>query len=196
MQNLANIVAGIGIPGLLMAMAIEGASIPFPGILVILTLGYVLNITPAQIPVIAAEMSFVYCAASYIPYMIGFKLEGMIRKRYEKEIGTAQKWFNKYGECSVALLRPFAAGNYISYIAGMSKVRLMKYTLLTFIGIYPWCLFTLMIGHMSNGNAGYGVQFMQSNLVYVYIVAVLLAIFCIVRGIYQKQILPVKRKMK
>lgn len=196
MQNLVNIIAGIGIPGLLMAMAIEGASIPFPGILVILTLGYILNITPMQIPVIAAEMSLIYCAASYIPYMIGFKLEGMIRKRYDKQIGAAQKWFNKYGECSIALLRPFAAGNYISYIAGMSKVRLWKYALLTFIGIYPWSLLTLMIGHMSNGNAGYGIQFMQSNLVYVYIVVVLLAVFCMGRGIYQRQVLSGKREIK
>lgn len=194
MQNLINIITGIGIPGLLVTMAIEGASIPFPGIIIILTLGYVLNITPEQLPVIAAEMSLMYCAASYIPYMIGSTLEGMIRKRYEKGIGIAQRWFNRYGEYSIAFLRPFAAGNYISYIAGMSKVNLWKYGLLTFIGIYPWSLITLMIGHMSNGNAEYGMQFIQSNLIYVYIIAFLLVVLYLGRNIYVRQVLSGKKE--
>jgi Uncharacterized membrane-associated protein len=187
MQLLVNIAGSIGIFGLILVMAVEGASVPFPGIVVILALGYILRIGPDRIPLIAAEMGIAYSAASYIPYLVGMKLETVIRRKYEKEINKAQGWFYKYGEYTIALLRPFALGNYISYIAGISRVKPWKYVMLTFAGIYPWCFAVLTIAHMTSGNVNTGIQMVQSNAIYAYIIVILITVIFVGKVIYQRQ---------
>jgi len=59
----------LGLAGLYTAMLLEGSSLPFPGIVVVFTYGYLF---PSQSTLwIAAVMSTVYSLASLIPYFIG-----------------------------------------------------------------------------------------------------------------------------
>jgi membrane protein DedA with SNARE-associated domain len=179
MQIFIDILSKIGVLGLVLTMAVEGLSVPIPGILVVLTLGYILNLSITNILLISFFMSLAYCIASLLPYRIGYKLESVIRKKYEKQIIAAQKYFNKYGEGSIALLRPFAAGNFISYFAGMSKVKRWRYTLLTFLGIYPWCAVMLFIGKFSRGNIDYALKMAKSYSIYFYIAAIVIILIIV-----------------
>ena len=58
---------------LLGAMAIEGSSIPFPGILVTLAFGSTMRPTFLESMIVALFMAIVYASASFIPYAIGRK---------------------------------------------------------------------------------------------------------------------------
>lgn len=179
MQLIYNFLNGIGAAGLILTMLLEGLSVPFPGIIVIFTLGYILNLSLIQIVLIAAAMSLTYSIASCVPYSIGFKLENIIRKKYEKQINAVQRYFSKYGNFSIALLRPFAVGNYVSYIAGMSRVKLWKYILFTFIGIYPWSFAMLFVGKFTKGNIATALESTQSYMGYVYIPIAIVLLFYI-----------------
>lgn len=171
MHIFIEILSKFGISGLLFTMAIEGLSVPFPGIIVVLTLGYILNLGLIQTLIVSFFMSSLYSITSFLPYNIGYKLEDLIRNKYSKQIEAAQRYFNKYGESSIAILRPFAIGNYISYLAGISKVNKWKYALLTFAGIYPWCVLMLFIGKISRGNIEYAIGLAKSYSIYFYILA-------------------------
>jgi len=138
--------SGIGLFGLFLTMFIEGASIPFPGIVVVLAYGYIMPSNILETIFIALGMSVFYSLASIIPYSIAYKLESVLPKRLRAGLEKAKKWFGKYGVWSIALTRPFGVGNYISYVAGMTKVKPVRFVLLTFIGIFPWALGMLIIG--------------------------------------------------
>ena len=125
---------------------------------------------------VAMGMSIMYCIASLIPYFIGSKLKGLLLKKPNKGLDKAKNVFNRYGSWSVALLRPFGIGNYISYAAGMSNMELVRYLLFTFLGIYPWCFVILSLGKYFKGDYEGFVSFYYKNSVFFYGIAVLILI--------------------
>lgn len=163
----------VGIIGTFIVMFLEGSSLPFPGIVVVLAYGYILPIHYWNTLWIAAGMSVFYSVASLIPYFIGSKLNGMIGHRSPKGLEKAKSLFIQYGSWSVALSRPFGIGNYISYVAGMSQMRLVSYLLLTFIGIYPWSYIMLLLGNYFNGSYEAFQKFYVENISFILFIVVL-----------------------
>lgn len=143
----------LGLPGLFTVMFLEGSSLPFPGVIVVLSYGYIISSSGyLEMAIIAIAMSAFYCLASMVPYFLGMKMSGFFSNKLKKGIDKGSAFFQRYGVWSIALSRPFGVGNYISYVAGMSKINIGKYLLLTFIGIYPWSFVMLFLGDYFNGN--------------------------------------------
>ena len=137
-----------GVFGLFAATALEASSLPFPGALFILIYGYIMDVGPWQLVLLAAANSVVYTIFTMIPYGIGNRLEKFSNNRInQKKLKKAQQWFKKYGEWSIALSRPLNIGNYISYLSGFSRVKLWRFILLTYLGIFPWSTLLLFIGN-------------------------------------------------
>ncbi|WP_422123271.1 DedA family protein [Planococcus sp. X10-3] len=151
-QQILRILEDLGLFGLFSAIFLEGASVPFPGIIAVLAYGGLLDLSIAGMAGIAAIMAVIYSFASLIPYYIGNKLEHLLWNRIRKGLDKAGRLFKRYGVWSIALSRPFGIGNYISYLAGISEVRLSQYLVLTFTGIFPWCFAVLYLGDYLNGN--------------------------------------------
>lgn len=137
----------IGLIGLFLAMFLEGSSLPFPGVIVVLSYGYAMDLSIIEAVFISIVMSIIYSIASFIPFLLASRCEGIIRKKFGRKLDKAQAWFIRYGMWSISLSRPFSVGNYISYVAGMSKVPKLKYFFYTFIGILPWSFIMLVIGN-------------------------------------------------
>lgn len=178
--------------GLFAVMFLEGSSLPFPGVALVLTYGYLLPFSYVGTAFTAAGMSVIYCLASLIPYFLGRKLKGLFPKRMQKGLDKARKFFLRYGIWSVALSRPFGLGNYISYVAGMSKIRLVPYLFLTLAGIYPWAYVMLVLGNYFNGSYKALQSFYNQYSIYLYAAAgAALALMTVYFYIRHK-----KRKMK
>jgi len=168
LSQIANIVQGLGSTSLFISMFLEGCSLPFPGIIIVLTFGYLLHPGIEEIFLLSVGMSLVYSAASFIPYGIGRKLERNTKGKLSGKIVKTLKWFNRYGELSVCVTRPFAVGNYISYAAGMSRVKPWRYGLLTFAGIFPWAFLMLIVGKMYHGGVEqYGKYFLTPLVLFM-----------------------------
>lgn len=174
--HILNMIESLGSMGLFLCMFLEGCSLPFPGIIVILTLGYLLHPGVKEIFWLSFGMAAVYSIASYIPYAIGRKLEISTRGKLSKKLIKAQYWFRRYGEFSVCITRPFALGNYISYAAGMSRVKPWRYGLLTFLGIFPWAFGVLLLGKLYHGSLQKYSQYMVTPLI-LFILIALAALF-------------------
>lgn len=142
----------LGLVGLFVAIFLEGASVPFPGIIIVLAYGGLLDLSLGSMAGVAAIMAVIYSLASLVPYFIGNKLEHLLWNKIRKGLKRAGRTFHRYGIWSIALSRPFGIGNYISYLAGISEVALAKYLALTFAGIFPWCFAILYFGDYLNGN--------------------------------------------
>lgn len=161
-QYLLDVLAGWGAVGLLIVMAVEGSSLPFPGFLLVLAYGYVLHPSTLELMAIAVAMSVIYSLFSYVPYGIGLKVDALIPKRFRRKLLKAKHIFRRYGQWSIALSRPFGIGNYISYVAGMCKVKPVQYGILTFVGVLPWAAAMLFLGKVFKGNGQAFIVYFQN----------------------------------
>jgi membrane protein DedA with SNARE-associated domain len=176
-QQFLDWLNAIGLPGLYLAMFLEGSSIPMPGLIIVLTFGYLLSPGFPGIAAIAIGMSLCYSSASLIPFYLAAKLEAKFPEKLKRKIAKSQMYFNRYGTWSIAISRPFGIGNYISYIAGLSKVNPFKFFILTFFGIYPWSVIMLWLGDFFNGNVEAFSSFFISQRIYLYWVIGIIGVF-------------------
>ena len=171
-----NIIFSSAILPLLGAMVVEGASIPFPGIVVILTFSSTVRPSLKESIVIAFFMATIYTLATFIPYFIGRKFGSKIldifdgSKKVKKSIEKGKAIVEKYGVITMAISRFFGWGNKISYIAGISKIKYLPYSLLTFSGIYTWAIIMLNLGKVFKGDTNFILELIEKYTVYLYIV--------------------------
>lgn len=145
-----------GIWGVLLSMIIEGTAFPFIGTFFIVTVGFVLELPWLDIFWISLLGSFLYAAGSYIPYYLGYKLENLVQRKLspskKANLEKATAAFNKYGIWSVAIASPLHLGNVIPFLAGMARMNLLHYTLLTMLGIAPTTFLLLSLGRFYTGD--------------------------------------------
>ncbi|KSU85665.1 DedA family protein [Fictibacillus sp. S7] len=177
----------LGAAGLFIGTALEASSVPFPGALVILIYGFLLKPSPMETVLLALAVSAVYTLFSYVPYMIGYKLESKMREKFdEKKVEKTKRVFKKYGEWSIALSRPFGIGNYVSYAAGMSKVNRWKFGILTFIGVFPLAIAMLFLGRL--GEIKTVNSILEASQTYILIGAgTLLLCYLLYKFLYKKR---------
>lgn len=170
-------------------MGIEGSSIPFPGLIFILTFGNAMKPTFKETIIIAIFMAGAYTLTSYAPYIIGRKLGVRVLSIFDKRlkikaaIDKSNHLVNKYGIIVIAISRWFGWGNKISYIAGISKINPITYGLLTFSGIFPWSLLMVNLGNVFKGNVGQAFDIIKRYAIYLYSVMAVFAIIYIVISI-------------
>ncbi|SDR06020.1 DedA family protein [Virgibacillus salinus] len=172
LQYITDMINELGLWGLFISLAVEASSVPFPGGLVTLTFGYILNLTFLEVLLYGFFGGAVYSLFSLIPYGVGYKLEDKLKQKMnKKKVEKAQRWFKKFGVWTIAFARPLGIGNYISYIAGISKVGVWKFQSLTLLGILPWTIGMLWLG--SVGNLKSVKKFMEDFQLYILLLLII-----------------------
>lgn len=167
---------------LLATMFLEGSSIPFPGIVMVLGFGSLERPSFNQSMIVAFFMATSYTLASFIPYAIGRKLGVKVlsifdkRKKIKASIDKSKEIVDKYGVFTIAISRFFGWGNKISYIAGISKIRYLPYGMLTFSGIYAWSLLMVNLGKLFKGNTNAAIEIIKKYTLYMYIIVGLVVV--------------------
>lgn len=159
------------------ALFIEGTSIPFPGILIVLAFASTSRPNFKEIMAIGAIMALAYTVSSFIPYAIGRKFGSKVlsifdkRKKVKESIEKGKIIVEKYGVVTMAISRFFGWGNKISYIAGISKIDYIPYSILTFLGIYTWSIIMLNLGKIFKGDTKFILNMIEKYTIYLYIIA-------------------------
>jgi membrane protein DedA with SNARE-associated domain len=142
--------------GVLISLFIEGSALPFIGSFIMVTVGFILDLTWFEIIGISIVGSFLYCVGSWIPYFIGAKFGKSVENRLSfvkrEKLKKAKEAFNKNGVWSVAISSPLHLGNFVPFLAGMSHMNLRTYTIFTMIGIAPSTFLFLSIGRFYPGD--------------------------------------------
>jgi membrane protein DedA with SNARE-associated domain len=149
LQSLFNTV---GWAGVVAAMAIESACIPLPSEVTMPLAGWML-IQAKGFAMGSVLWAGLYGAlgctiGSVITYWIGAKGGRPILERYGKyvlisshDIEVADRWFNKYGEATAFFSRLLPiVRTFISLPAGVARMNFGRFTALTFIGSFIWCV--------------------------------------------------------
>jgi membrane protein DedA with SNARE-associated domain len=169
-NETSHFVRDAGLPGIFVLMAISSACIPLPSEIVMLFAGFAVadpgqsgahhHLTLLGIIVVGLLGTLV---GSWIGYAIGRggRLELLERHGAEhkwmpthpSQIARADRWFQRYGQPTVLFGRmiPLVRA-FVSLPAGVSKMPLGRFTVLTLIGAIPWTLGLALAGHALGGD--------------------------------------------
>lgn len=174
-------------------IAIENIFPPIPSE-VILTFGGFLTtytyMTPVQVILWSTVGSLV---GAIVLYFLGWKLPperlGKMLRFTPEEVSAAQDWFLRRGQVSVLLCRcvPIMR-SLISVPAGMTKMNMVKFLILTTIGSTVWNTLLILLGAGAGSSWTVIVDYLG---VYSWIVAVGMSV-----GIAVLMMVVVKKKFK
>ena len=142
----------VGWFGVVLAMAIESACIPLPSEVTMPLAGWFL-IEARGYPVWHVIWAGLYgglgCTiGSVATYWIGALGGRPLLEKYGKyvlvsrhDIEVADRWFNRWGEATAFFSRLLpVVRTFISLPAGVARMNFGKFTLLSFIGSFIWCI--------------------------------------------------------
>ncbi|HEX9363623.1 MAG TPA: DedA family protein [Candidatus Dormibacteraeota bacterium] len=159
---LSNIVATYGLVAVFVLMVAESCGIPFPSEVVMPTGGLLAatgHIQEGLVAVIVAG-ALANLVGSLIAYGVAARfgeplLLGPGRyvgiRRHHLEL--ADGWFRRWGLLAVFIGRVLPViRTYISFPAGLARIDVPKFSVLTFIGALPWCAALALVGYVLGRN--------------------------------------------
>lgn len=160
-NEIAHFVREAGLPGIFVLMAVSAACIPIPSEAVMLFAGFAVaepiqsgsshHMTMLGIVTAGVLGSMV---GSWIAYAVGRggRLELIERHGAKIHVGPAQiaradRWFARYGDSAVLFGRmvPFVRA-FVSLPAGVARMPLLRFSVLSLIGSIPWVLALALAG--------------------------------------------------
>jgi membrane protein DedA with SNARE-associated domain len=166
-NDCAHLVRDGGLPAIFLLMALSSACIPLPSEVVMLFAGFAVadagqshahhHMTMLGIIVIGVLGALV---GSWIAYAVGragrfelFEQHGSKVHVGPEQVARAERFFNRYGEATVLFGRlvPFIRA-FVSLPAGMARMPVVRFTLLTVIGNIPWVVALAFAGHAVGHN--------------------------------------------
>jgi membrane protein DedA with SNARE-associated domain len=137
-----------GIVLVFLLMAAESCGVPFPSELIMPFAGFLA--AQGHISLVGAILAGTVgnLAGSLVAYGIAARFgrpvllgPGRVLGISESHLDMADRWFARHGLMAVLVGRVLpVVRTYISFPAGLARVELLRFSLLTFIGALPWCI--------------------------------------------------------
>ncbi|MGQ0696583.1 MAG: DedA family protein [Nitrospiraceae bacterium] len=147
-------ISRFGYSGILLTMAIESACIPLPSEIIMPFSGYL--VTTGQFTMLGVTLAGAVgnVVGSIVAYVAGIWGGRPFVERYgpyflvsHRDLDTADRWFQKYGEAAVFFSRMLpVVRTFISLPAGIAQMNFPRFVIFTFVGALPWCYLLAYIG--------------------------------------------------
>ncbi len=159
---LSNFVASYGLLAVFVLMIFESCGFPFPSEVVMPTGGLLAATGHIQGGIVAVILAG--AVANLVGSLIAYGLAARFGEplllgpgRYvgirRHHLEMADGWFRKWGLPAVLIGRVLPViRTYISFPAGLAKIDLTKFSLLTFVGALPWCAALALVGYVLGRN--------------------------------------------
>lgn len=155
-----DVVEKMGLLGVFVLMTLESACIPIPSEATMLFAGF--NVANGEYSLLAATLvgASANLVGSWIAYAIGYYgrielLEKHGKKLHvsPKHLEQADRWFARYGDATVFFTRMLPiVRTFISLPAGVARMPLLRFSVLTFLGCLPWVFLLTFIGKEAGDN--------------------------------------------
>lgn len=146
--------------GVFLAMAFESACIPLPSEVTLPLAGYMAYMGKGTVLSMAVTGTLGCLFGSLLAYVVGYFGGRPLVIKYgkyvflsEKELERTDRFFEKHGEITIFFSRLLpVVRTFISLPAGISRMNVFKFSLLTVLGSFPWCLLFVYLGHKMGEN--------------------------------------------
>ena len=185
----------VGWFGVVLAMAIESACIPLPSEVTMPLAGWFL-IEARGLPVWNVIWAGVYggigcTVGSVITYWIGALGGRPLLEKYGRyvlisrhDIEVADRWFSRWGEATAFFSRLLpVVRTFISLPAGVARMNFGKFTLLSFVGSFIWCIVLGWLGYVFGNQWELIRRYMRPFDIPIIIVGIVLVALYIYRHV-------------
>jgi len=157
---LSSLVSQYGVLAVLLLMAAESCGIPFPSEIIMPSAGLLaaigqLNLAEAilagAVGNLAGSLVAYFLAARFGPPLLLGPGRWIGIRAHHLEI--ADGWFQRWGLWAVFFGRVLpVVRTYISFPAGLARINLVWFSVLTFVGALPWCAALALVGYTLGKN--------------------------------------------
>ncbi|GAB4374097.1 MAG: DedA family protein [Deltaproteobacteria bacterium] len=151
---IISVISALGIPGIVLLMAIESACIPLPSEVIMPFAGYLVFRGEHSLWAVALAGA-IGCVLGSVPaYYLGMYGGRPLIERYGKyvlisprDLDLADRWFARHGEATVFFARLLpVVRTFIAFPAGVARMEMTRFLAYTFAGSLPWCLGLAWVG--------------------------------------------------
>ena len=157
---VSNFIGAYGLVAVFVLMVAESCGLPFPSEVIMPTSGLLaatghMNLVAAIVAGAAANLvgsliAYVLAARFGEPLLLGPGRYVGIRRHH---LEIADGWFRRWGLWAVLIGRVLPViRTYISFPAGLARVDLARFSILTFVGALPWCAALALVGYELGKN--------------------------------------------
>ena len=157
---VSNFIAAYGLVAVFVLMVAESCGLPFPSEVIMPTSGLLaagghMNLVAAIFAGALANLAgsllaYVLAARFGEPLLLGPGRYVGIRRHH---LEIADGWFRRWGLFAVLIGRVLpVVRTYISFPAGLARVDLARFSILTFVGALPWCAALALVGYELGKN--------------------------------------------
>ncbi len=141
-------------------MAVESANIPLPSEIILPYAGFLASMGKLNIHLAAFAGGIGCLIGSIISYYLGLRLGRPFLWKYgkwllvsQKDILLAEKFLIRFGDLTYFITRLMpVVRTFISFVVGIGRGNLLKFSLYTFIGSWIWSYFLVYIGVKLGNN--------------------------------------------
>jgi membrane protein DedA with SNARE-associated domain len=149
----------MGWAGVVLAMAIESACIPLPSEIIMPLAGWLIVSDRAlgwQGILLASLCGGIgNLLGSVITYWVGALGGRPLAEKYgrwilvsHRDLDRAEAWFGRWGEVTTLLARLLpVVRTFISFPAGVARMNFLRFSVLTFLGSFLWCIPLTTVGY-------------------------------------------------
>lgn len=150
----------VGLAGLFVLMTLESACIPIPSEATMLFAGFDVSKGKWSLLEITLVGSVANLVGSWIAYAVGYfgrvellEKHGRTLHISPKQLARADRWFERYGSAAVFFSRMLPiVRTFISLPAGVARMPLGRFSVLTFLGCVPWVFALGFVGKQVGSN--------------------------------------------
>jgi len=184
-NGIKDIILTMGYPGIIFLMGLESMVLPIPSEVVMPFAGW-LAYDGQMDWVIAALVGTLGCTlGSLIAYYAGYYGGRPFVLRYgryvllqEKHLDSAERWFERWGASAVFFTRLLPVlRTFISIPAGICRMNIVKFIILTTLGSAPWCFALTYAGFLLGPEWESIIRFFEPFEVLIVVAAVLLVFY-------------------
>ena len=157
---VSNFIAAYGLVAVFVLMVAESCGLPFPSEVIMPTSGLLaatghMNLVAAIVAGASANLvgsliAYGLAARFGEPLLLGPGRYVGIRRHH---LELADGWFKRWGLLAVLIGRVLpVVRTYISFPAGLARVDLGRFSILTFVGALPWCAALALVGYELGKN--------------------------------------------
>lgn len=148
------VISTMGLPGIVLLMAIESACIPLPSEVIMPFSGYLVFLGEYSLWSVGVAGAFGCVVGSVPAYYLGMYGGRPLAEKYGKyilvsrhDLDMADRWFERHGEATVFFARLLPViRTFIAFPAGVARMNMKRFIVYTFAGSLPWCLGLAYIG--------------------------------------------------
>jgi membrane protein DedA with SNARE-associated domain len=155
-HSLQTFIAAHGLEAVFVLMVLESACVPIPSELTMIYAGYL--VSQGSMNFIAAVLvgTLANLVGSWIAWAAGaYGVDAVLMRSAHNRhrVEQAHDWFERYGAPTVffARLLPIVR-TFISLPAGVARMPLRRFSVLTVLGTLPWCLGLVAVGDVAGRN--------------------------------------------